>query len=120
MWTYGGYTGNFHSGQDFDPGYGTPIRAIADGIVTEVSPSLCGTAVVISHNVNNTKFDSEYCHMIYGSPGVSVGQSIMAGTIIGNVGQTGMATGPHLHLEIHVSGNAIDPLAFLRSHSKEW
>ena len=120
IWTYGGYTGNFHSGQDFDPGYGTPIQAIADGIVTEVSPSLCGTAVVISHNVNNTKFDSEYCHMIYGSPGVSVGQSIMAGTIIGNVGQTGMATGPHLHLEIHVSGNAIDPLAFLRSHSKEW
>ena len=120
IWTYGGYTGNFHSGQDFDPGYGTPIRAIADGIVTEVSPSLCGTAVVISHNVNNAKFDSEYCHMIYGSPGVSVGQSIMAGTIIGNVGQTGMATGPHLHLEIHVSGNAIDPLAFLRSHSKEW
>lgn len=120
MWTYGGYTGNFHSGQDFDPGYGTPIRAIADGIVTEVSPSLCGTAVVISHNVNGSKFDSEYCHMIYGSPGVSVGQSITAGTIIGNVGQTGMVTGPHLHLEIHVGGNAIDPLAFLRSHSKEW
>jgi len=120
MWTWGGWTGNFHSGQDFDPGYGTPIRAVADGIVVEVSSSLCGQAVVVSHNVDGEKFDSEYCHMIYGSPNVTVGQSITAGTIVGNVGQTGMATGPHLHLEIHIDGNAIDPIPFLRAHSKEW
>ena len=120
MWTWGGWTGNFHSGQDFDPGYGTPIRSIADGIVVEVSSSLCGQAVVVSHNLNGEKFDSEYCHMIYGSPNVTVGQSITAGTIVGNVGQTGMATGPHLHLEIHIGGNSIDPIPFLRAHSKEW
>lgn len=120
IWTYGGYTGNFHSGQDFDPGYGTPIQSVADGIVTEVSSNLCGTAVVIAHNVNNEKFDSEYCHMVYGSTTVTVGQSVKAGAVIGNVGQTGMATGPHLHLEIHVGGNAIDPLGFLRARSTEW
>lgn len=113
MWTYAGYTGNFHTGQDFAPSYGTPIQAIADGIVTEVSSSLCGQAVVISHNVKGEKFDSQYCHMIYGSPSVTVGQSITAGTIIGNVGSTGMSTGPHLHLEIHTDGNAIDPIRFL-------
>jgi len=118
LWTYGGYTGNFHTGLDFDPGYGTPIRAVADGIVAEVSANLCGTAVVISHNVKGEKFDSEYCHMVSGSPTVSVGQSINAGTIIGNVGSTGMSTGPHLHLEIHVSGNAIDPLGFLQARAQ--
>lgn len=120
FWTWGGWTGNFHSGQDFDPGYGTPIQAVADGIVVEVSSNLCGQAVVVSHNVLGEKFDSEYCHMIYGSPNVIVGQSITAGTIVGNVGQTGMATGPHLHLEIHLDGNAIDPIPFLRGHSREW
>ena len=120
IWTYGGYTGNFHSGLDFDPGAGTPIQAVADGIVTEVSASLCGQAVVIAHNVNGEKFESEYCHMIYGSPGVSVGQSIKAGTIIGNVGATGMATGPHLHLEIHIDGNSIDPFGFLKARSTAW
>jgi murein DD-endopeptidase MepM/ murein hydrolase activator NlpD len=118
MWTYGGYTGAFHTGLDFDADYGSPIRSIADGIVSEVSANLCGTAVVISHNVNGEKFDSEYCHMISGSPPVSVGQSISAGTIIGNVGSTGMSTGPHLHLEIHVSGNAIDPLGFLQARAQ--
>ncbi len=120
MWTAGGYTGNFHTGQDFDPGAGTPIQAVADGIVSEVSSTLCGTSIVIDHNVNGEKFESEYCHMVYGSAKVTVGESITAGTVIGNVGETGMATGPHLHLEIHVNGNAIDPLGFLRSRSHEW
>jgi murein DD-endopeptidase MepM/ murein hydrolase activator NlpD len=117
LWTYGGYTGNFHSGLDFDPGYGTPIQAIADGIVSEVSSSLCGTAVVIDHNVNGEKFQSEYCHMVSGSPTVTAGQTITAGTIIGNVGATGMATGAHLHLEIHIGGNAVDPYVFLQSRT---
>jgi murein DD-endopeptidase MepM/ murein hydrolase activator NlpD len=120
FWTWGGWTGNFHSGLDFDVDYGTPIQSVADGIVVEVSSTLCGQAVVVSHNVGGQKFDSEYCHMIYGSPNVIVGQSISAGTVIGNVGQTGMATGPHLHLEIHIDGNAIDPMPFLEAHSKEW
>lgn len=118
MWTYGGYTGNFHSGLDFDPGAGTPIQAVADGIVSEVSSSLCGTAVVIDHNVNGEKFQSEYCHMVSGSPTMTVGQTIKAGAFVGNVGQTGMATGPHLHLEIHIDGNAVDPYVFLQSHTK--
>ena len=118
IWTYGGYTGNFHSGLDFDPGAGTPIQAVADGIVSDVSSDLCGTAVVIDHNVKGEKFQSMYCHMVSGSPKVSVGQSITGGTIIGNVGATGMATGAHLHLEIHIDGNAVDPYAFLQTRAK--
>ena len=56
--------------------------------------------------------------MVSGSTTVNAGQSITGGTIIGNVGATGMATGAHLHLEIHVDGNAIDPYSFLQARTK--
>lgn len=118
IWTYGGYTGNFHSGLDLDAGDGTPIQAIADGIVSDVSPNLCGTAVVVDHNVDGEKFQSMYCHMTSGSAKVNVGQSITGGTIVGNVGATGMVTGPHLHLEVHINGNAVDPYAFLQTRTR--
>ena len=110
---------NFHTGLDFDPAYGTPIYAVADGIVSLVeNPGpTCGVAVFIEHNVDGTKFTSVYCHMVTGSPTVTAGQTVKKGDFVGNIGLTGITTGPHLHLEIRVSDVPIDPYAFLVQHA---
>jgi murein DD-endopeptidase MepM/ murein hydrolase activator NlpD len=55
--------------------------------------------------------------MYQGSITVSVGQNVKLGEILGQVGDTGMSTGPHLHLEIHVNNEPVDPFAFLTAHN---
>ena len=114
---YGSY--NFHTGLDFDPAYGTPIYSVADGIVSLVeNPGpTCGVAVFIEHNVDGTKFTSVYCHMVLGSPTVTAGQTVKKGDFVGNIGLTGITTGPHLHLEIRVADAPIDPYSFLVQHA---
>jgi murein DD-endopeptidase MepM/ murein hydrolase activator NlpD len=107
---------NYHTGLDIAPTAGTPIRAIGDGIVTEVTGlgGMIGVSVTIDHNLNGMKFSSVYGHMQYGSPTVKPGDTISAGTVIGNVGSTGFATGPHLHLEIRTDEDGPqDPYPFL-------
>ena len=110
---YGWY--NFHTGLDFDPAYGTPIYSVADGIVSLVeNPGpTCGVAVFIEHNVDGTKFTSVYCHMVVGSPTVTAGQTVKKGDFVGNIGLTGITTGPHLHLEIRIADAPVDPYSFL-------
>ena len=110
---YGWY--NFHTGLDFDPAYGTPIYAVADGIVSLVeNPGpTCGVAVFIEHNLDGTKFTSVYCHMVIGSPTVTAGQTVKKGDFVGNIGLTGVTTGPHLHLEIRINDAPVDPYAFI-------
>ena len=110
---YGSY--NFHTGLDFDPAYGTPIYSVADGIVSLVeNPGpTCGVAVFIEHNVDGTKFTSVYCHMVVGSPTVTAGQTVKKGDFVGNIGLTGVTTGPHLHLEIRINDAPVDPYAFI-------
>ena len=110
---YGWY--NFHTGLDFDPAYGTPIYAVADGIVSLVeNPGpTCGVAVFVEHNLDGTKFTSVYCHMIVGSPPVTAGQTVKKGDLVGNIGLTGVTTGPHLHLEIRINDAPVDPYAFI-------
>ncbi len=112
-------TYNFHTGLDFDPDYGTPIYSVADGIVSLVeNPGpTCGVAVFIEHNVDGTKFTSVYCHMIVGSPTVTAGQTVKKGDFVGNIGLTGITTGPHLHLEIRIADAPIDPYSFLVQHA---
>ncbi len=111
---------NFHSGVDLAPGgFGAPIGAIADGIVTvarNYEPDL-GTEVVIDHVINGQKVQSVYGHMELGSIAVAVGQRVKVGQLVGKVGQTGVATGPHLHLEILVNGTLVDPMAWLRRNA---
>jgi murein DD-endopeptidase MepM/ murein hydrolase activator NlpD len=107
---------NYHTGLDIAPTAGTPIRAVGDGIVTEVTGlgGMIGVSVTIDHNLNGMKFSSVYGHMQYGSPTVKPGDTISAGTVIGNVGSTGFATGPHLHLEIRTDEDGPqDPYPFL-------
>lgn len=119
-----GYVGssgadNFHTGLDMDPKYGTPIFAVADGIVTLASGAggPIGVTVMIEHNVKGMKFASVYGHMAVGSVTVQNGQSVKAGDVIGAVGNTGYSTGPHLHLEIRPGSQPIDPFAFLMQYA---
>lgn len=106
---------SFHTGQDFDMAYGTTIHAIADGIVTYIeNPGfMCGTSVTIDSNINGNKFSTVYCHMVTGSIPLTLNQSISAGDVVGQVGLTGITTGPHLHLEVRVNDVPIDPWPFL-------
>jgi murein DD-endopeptidase MepM/ murein hydrolase activator NlpD len=110
----------FHKGIDFDAGEGYPIQIVADGVVSKVNladDNGLGVYVIVSHNVNGLVFDSLYAHMIPGSVLVSPGQAVKVTQIVGQVGNTGASTGPHLHFEIHINGVAVDPLAWLNEHA---
>ncbi len=91
-----------HDGVDFNPGNGTPVMSIADGVVvlaTENGGGL-GVNIEVQHNIGGELITSSYGHMQIGSMTVSVGQQVTAGQVIGLVGSTGQSTGPHLHLEM--------------------
>lgn len=114
-----GFCSTFHEGLDFTPGAGTPIHAIADGVVSDVQSSgAFGNHVVIDHIINGQKVQSVYAHMQYGSVQVAVGQTVAVGEVVGAVGSTGASTGPHLHLEIHLDGTPVDPFAWLTANAK--
>lgn len=108
-----------HMGQDFDAGTGAPIQAIADGIVTKVEhlSGGLGTYVQIRHQIDGDIIDSVYGHMIADSPMVAVGDEVHVAQQIGLVGNTGASTGAHLHFEIHVNGNYVDPFLWMKAHA---
>lgn len=108
-----------HQGVDFLPGLGTPVLAIADGVVTQIGePSgALGVHVVIQHTIDGETVFSTYSHMGLGTMHLAVGQAISRGDVVGNVGSTGESTGPHLHFQIlDAGGTPIDPLAWLARH----
>ncbi len=109
----------FHDGVDFNPGDGTPVMSVADGVVvlaTENGGGL-GVNVEVQHNVGGELVTSSYAHMQYGSLAVAVGQSVTAGQQLGLVGTTGQSTGPHLHLEMFgADGVRFDGFAWLSQH----
>jgi murein DD-endopeptidase MepM/ murein hydrolase activator NlpD len=102
-----------HTGQDFAASTGTPIRAVHGGTVSEAGwAGSYGYRTVITLSDGTELW---YCHQ--SQIGVSVGQKITTGDIIGRVGATGNVTGPHLHLEVRPDGGSpIDPMPWLRSH----
>ena len=108
-----------HLGVDFVPGLGAPIQAIADGVVREVNVSggPFGVNIVIDHEINGQKVTSLYAHMLWGSPAVAVGQAVTVAQYLGDVGNTGNSTGPHLHLEIHVDEKPVDPFVWLKANA---
>jgi murein DD-endopeptidase MepM/ murein hydrolase activator NlpD len=107
-----------HMGTDFTPGSGSPVYAIASGTVSVVAASGgYGTHVYIDHKIGGQSVRSLYAHLQAGSAAVSVGQQVSAGTHLGAVGMTGSATGPHLHHEILVNGQNVDPYAWLSTHA---
>jgi murein DD-endopeptidase MepM/ murein hydrolase activator NlpD len=113
---------SMHMGVDFTPGVGTPIYAIADGVVSVHDDDAYGFGnhVIIDHgNLLGTGADiqSLYAHMQHGSSPLAVGQTIHVGDFIGLVGMTGTATGNHLHFELHVDGVQVDPFAWLQTNT---
>ncbi len=104
-----------HKGTDYMAPLGTPIYAIADGVVvesTENGPGW-GVYVKIAHNIGGQSVTSLYAHMLYGSRRVTVGQTVSAGQLIGQVSDTGRAYGTHLHLEIYVNGSWVNSESWL-------
>ncbi|MBD7956384.1 M23 family metallopeptidase [Microbacterium sp. Sa4CUA7] len=114
---FGGYAG--HKGFDMMTGTGTPIFAAASGVVrtsTDGGGSY-GAVVMIDSVVGGQQVSATYAHMSYGTRVVSAGQTVQAGQLIGQVGQTGRATAPHLHFEVQVNGTYVDPLAWLNANA---
>ena len=104
-----------HKGTDYMAPLGTPLYAIADGVVvesTENGPGW-GVYVKIAHNIGGNTVTSLYAHMMYGSRRVTVGQTVSAGQLIGQVSDTGRAYGTHLHLEIYVNGSWVNSESWL-------
>ncbi|HVA25294.1 MAG TPA: peptidoglycan DD-metalloendopeptidase family protein [Chloroflexota bacterium] len=109
--TFGGVRyRHFHTGIDIATAFGTPIRAAADGQVinTGFSSFGYGLHIIISHN---PKLATLYAHM--SKLAVAQGAVVKQGQIIGYEGSTGNSTGPHLHFEVRVNGEFVNPLSYL-------
>jgi murein DD-endopeptidase MepM/ murein hydrolase activator NlpD len=106
-----GEEGAFHPGMDIDAPFGTPVRAAGDGDVTGANFGAgYGRQVVINHGHDLITL---YGHL--SSIAVLPGQHVTRGEVIGYVGQTGRATGPHLHYEVRVHNVPVNPHKFLRT-----
>ena len=102
-----------HNGVDIPAPYGTPIYATADGIVGRAQRlGGYGNYVEIEHG---NAIETRYGHM--SSFVVQPGQQVKKGDVIGYVGSTGRSTGNHLHYEVRIDGEPVNPMPFLRSDS---
>lgn len=109
---------SYHQGIDFNPGAGTAIFAIADGVVLQAEYSGgFGQHALIEHTINGQRVVSVYAHMIGGSSPLVVGETVEAGDFVGLVGSTGTSTGAHLHFEIRIDDIAIDPFDWLTANA---
>jgi murein DD-endopeptidase MepM/ murein hydrolase activator NlpD len=113
-----------HKGIDFVPGEGTPVFAVADGIVTDMgSNGGYGNYVKMRHLIANSdgvieEWETLYAHMKNKSfpEEMMIGSAIKSGETIGAVGNTGMSTGPHLHFELLINGEHVDPLPLIGTY----
>lgn len=104
-------SGAFHAGLDFPGHNGQPINAAADGIVTYVGQrSGYGNVVEVSHG---NGMMTRYAHL--SGFAAHVGDRARRGVMIGRMGSTGRSTGPHLHFEVRLNGQAINPRRFLEA-----
>jgi murein DD-endopeptidase MepM/ murein hydrolase activator NlpD len=106
---FGGRSFEFHTGQDIDAAWGTPVVAAASGkVVIAGWQHGYGQVVYINHGSGLT---TRYGHL--SQIGVKIGQTVSRGEVLGNVGSTGRSTGPHLHYEVRINDNAVNPLPYL-------
>lgn len=108
-----------HRGTDYMVERGTPIYSVADGVVTASTDGGGGLGVTITimHNINGHAVQSVYGHMLPGSRTVGAGATVSAGQLIGQVSDTGLAFGTHLHLMIHVDGTRVDAEGWLAANA---
>jgi|SRR5690554_430833 len=96
-----------HLGTDYAAPTGTPIRSVGDGVVIEAAyTSGNGRYVKIKHN---SVYTTQYLHMSGFAKGISKGVRVKQGDVIGYVGSTGLATGPHLCYRFWKNGKQVDP-----------
>ncbi len=110
------WSSGYHTGQDFSAAEGTPIVAVAPGVITQAgydaAASWAGNLTVLELENGDEIW---YAHQ--SSVTVSSGDTVTPGEVIGYVGSTGNSTGPHLHLEVHPDGgDPIDPVSVLEEH----
>ena len=101
-------TVKFHAGMDFSANVGTPVYATGNGKVVKAGwEGLYGNCIDIDHGFG---YVTKYAHL--SKIKVRAGQQVMRGEIIGEVGSTGKSTGPHLHYEVHVKGQIVNPVNY--------
>jgi murein DD-endopeptidase MepM/ murein hydrolase activator NlpD len=98
-----------HPGVDFAAPTGTPVMAAGDGIV-EIAGwgGSYGNLVLLRHDAG---YETAYAHMSFLVRGIRPGEHVHQGEVIGYVGATGRATGPHLHYEVRIRGQRVNPIS---------
>lgn len=108
---FGPRWGRLHTGADFASAYGTPIYATADGTVTYAGwKSGYGRVVVIEHAFG---LETRYAHQ--SKIRVTKGQKVSRGDRIGDMGNSGNSTGTHLHYEVRVAGDPVNPMTYIKA-----
>ena len=103
--------GRMHNGTDFAAPIGTPVYSTADGVVTHASwSSGYGRLIKIQHEFG---IETRYAHL--NRIRVEVGQRVSRGERIGDMGNSGRSTGPHLHYEVRVGGRPVNPMIYIRA-----
>lgn len=106
---FGGRRLEYHEGQDIDAAYGTPVQVTAAGKVTIAGWQRgYGNVVYVDHG---NGLSTRYGHL--SKIGVRVGDTVMRGQTIGLVGSTGRSTGPHLHYEVRINNQVVNPKRYL-------
>jgi len=98
-----------HHGVDYAAATGTPVYTIGDGTITQKSYQATGggNMVKIRHN---SVYETSYMHLSKYAAGLKVGARVRQGEVIGYVGATGLASGPHLDFRVYMGGSPVDPL----------
>jgi murein DD-endopeptidase MepM/ murein hydrolase activator NlpD len=106
----GKFSGNYHKGIDQRSPQGRPIKAIADGqVILASSFHLHGGTVGLDHGQGITSIYIHQSKLL-----VKPGQLVKQGDVIGHVGSTGFASGPHLHWGLYIHGTPVDPTNWLK------
>jgi murein DD-endopeptidase MepM/ murein hydrolase activator NlpD len=102
--------GAFHSGLDISAPYGTEVHSSADGVVADVDTHMgLGRSIRVDHGFG---VETVYGHL--SAYATEPGRHVKRGEVIGYVGDSGRASGPHLHFEVHMYGTPVNPWKFLK------